>query len=201
MARFTSTRERRFWAWALAVLIAIYASAVFAGSLVNLIRSQTLLGIAFAAGLAVGAVAVMGLALWGRPRAEIWVAAGVIAVYGMIPVRSGLTAVERTHLFEYGLLSAVLYEALTERKENGAGVRLPGFLAILAATSFGWLDEALQALVPTRVYDVRDVGINAIAAIITVATVAAVRRGKERTAQATARSASNTQAGSADDSS
>ena len=81
MVSFTSKRERRLWTWALATLLAIYASAVFAGSLVEGISSDALTGIAFAAGLGLAIAAVAGLALTKRPRAEIWVAVAITAVY------------------------------------------------------------------------------------------------------------------------
>jgi hypothetical protein len=91
------------------------------------------------------------MAITGKPRGEVWVAVAVAAVYAMIPVRSGVGAMERTHLFEFGLLAVFLYEALAERKLHSGGVRLPGLVAILATTVFGWLDEAVQALIPARV--------------------------------------------------
>ena len=180
MSWFNSTRERWLWALALATLIAIYASALFAGSLVDTFGSETVLGVAFGAGLVAAVTAVVGMALTGRSRAEFWVALAVTAVYAMIPVRSGVVAIERTHLFEYGLLAVLLYEALAERKRNGGAIRLPALAAILSASAFGWLDEAVQALVPTRVYDLRDVGINALAALVAVSAFAALRWGRER---------------------
>jgi hypothetical protein len=40
--------------------------------------------------------------------------------------------------------------------------------AILFAAAAGWLDELLQGLLPDRVYDLRDVGINAVAALMAI---------------------------------
>lgn len=176
MGGFTSRREQRLWLSATAVLAGIYGAAVVAGSLVDRFGSETLLGVAFAAGFALAVLAVVGLA-WSRGGAlEGWVALGVLAAYLMIPVRAGVPPLERTHLFEYGLLAVLLLEAATERKKNGRAVPNPPVLAILAATALGWLDEGLQALLPDRTHDLRDVGVNALAAVVAVAAVETVRR-------------------------
>jgi MFS family permease len=178
MPTFTSTRERRLWTATLALLLGIGTAAVFAGRLVDRFGSEVLLGVAFGLGFLLTIAAVLGIGAGRRLRAEAWVTLGVAAVYLMIPVRSGVPAVERTHLFEYGLLAVLLYEALGERRANGAGFRFPGIAAIALATLCGWLDEALQGLVPTRVYDLRDVFINALAAVIAVAAIATLRWGR-----------------------
>ena len=180
MTWITSTRERRLWAWTLAVVAAIYGAAVFAGSLVEVIRAEKALAIAFASGFGLAIAAVVGLAASRRSSAEGWVALGVAATYLMIGVRAGVPAIERTHLFEYGILAVLLYEAMVERKANGATVVAPWFFAVVGAAMLGWLDEVIQAFVPTRVYDARDVGVNALAASIAVSAVAVLRWGRTR---------------------
>lgn len=175
MAWFTSTRERRLWRWTATVLAAIYVAAVAAGSLVEAIGSDVLLGVAFTLGFVLAVATVLGMAL-GRPsRMEGWVALGVAVAFLMVPVRLGVPPLERTHLFEYGLLATLLYEALSERGRNGSPVPHPALAAIAAASLFGWLDEAIQHLLPGRVYDLRDVAVNGLAAVVAVASVAAVR--------------------------
>ena len=187
MPWFTSKRERWLWGWALATLAAIYTSAIFAGALIDALGSEVLLGIAFAAGLVLSCAAVVGMALTGRVWGEVWVTVAVVVVFAMIPVRSGVSAVERSHLFEYGLFAVLLYEALVERKNNGTDIRLPGLVAILTSASFGWMDEAVQAFVPTRVYDLRDVAVNALAGLVAVGAFGALRWGRRRVAGAAAR--------------
>jgi VanZ family protein len=46
---------------------------------------------------------------------------------------------------------------------------------VLVTTVLGWLDEAFQWLVPDRVYDLRDVGFNALAGLVAVAATSALR--------------------------
>lgn len=178
MTQFTSKTERRLWVWALACLCAIYLSAFFAGALVEVLGSQLLLGVTFAAGLALSCVAVVGMALTGRIRGEVWVGLAVAVVFAMVPVRFGVPPLERTHLFEYGLFSVLVHQALVERRKNGAPVRLPGLFAILVTAAFGWLDEALQMFVPSRVYDLRDVMVNSLAGIVAVSAFGALRFGR-----------------------
>lgn len=114
------------------------------------------------------AIALSGLT--GRlGRYEIWVALGVTAVYATVVFRLFITPEERTHLFEYGLLAVLNYQALKERQHNGARVRWPAFLAVALTIILGWLDEGIQAILPNRIYDIRDVGFNALAALMAVA--------------------------------
>lgn len=171
MVRVMSKRERRLWGWALAVLIAIYSTAAWGGSLVRVLGEQDLLGAAFAVGFLLVITAVLGFALHRPPRqTEVWVGVGVVAVYGMVLVRLGTDPIERTHLFEYGLLAVLIYEALLERDRTARSVPVPAALAVVITALLGWIDEGIQALVPQRVYDLRDVGVNALAGLL--ATVA-----------------------------
>ncbi len=175
MVRIMSARERRLWGWTLLVLVAIVTSAVFSGSLVGALGSETVVGLAFGGFFAMAILSVLGLALSGARSRDAWVALAVVTTIAMIPVRSGVTALERTHLFEYGLLAVVLYEAVSERRKHGGRMPPPALAAICLAAAVGWLEEALQAVVPGRVYDLRDVAINATAALAAVSAVATIR--------------------------
>lgn len=160
------------------MLVAIFAAALFAGSLVDAVGSTILPGIAFGVGLLLALTAGIGIAL-GRPSTtRLWVGLAVASACLMIGVRAGVPTLERTHLFEYGLLAVLLYEAMNERRANGAGVRFPGPLVIVVTAGLGWLDEAVQGFVPGRVYDLRDVAVNAIAAAGAVTAIAALRWGQ-----------------------
>ncbi len=176
MSVFTSDRERTLWAWTLVILLGIMASALLGGSFVDVLRAHELLDVAFAAGFTVAVVAVVGIAFARPERVELWTAIGALTVLAMIPVRSGVSAAERTHLFEYGLFAVVLYEALAERARSRAGVPLPGLIAVGGAGLVGCLDEAVQSLVPGRVGDGRDVAIDALAAVVAVSVVGLLRR-------------------------
>lgn len=178
MVSFTTRHEKRLWTAALAVLVAIHAAAAVSGMLLESLGSTAIVGIAFAVGLGLAAVSVAGIALHRGPRLEVWVALAVTSGWLMVPVRSGVSALERTHLFEYGILAALIYAALSERREHRDRPRLPALSAILATAALGWLDEAVQELLPSRVYDIRDVAVNALAAAVAVTVVAVARSAR-----------------------
>lgn len=167
---FTSRRERRLWLCALAVMVAIYSTLGLAGTLAEVLRERDLLPPALLFLMLLTVAAIVGSGLKRRPgRREVWAALGVTAVYAMAVVRMGGTMEERTHLFEYGIVAVLIYQALRERAENGRRVPAPAVLALVATVALGWLDEGLQALIPNRVYDNFDVVRNTVAALIGIA--------------------------------
>lgn len=183
MLRFTSERERRLWLWALVVVVAIYSTLGLAGTLGPALIARGLLDVMFAVAFLLAVVAVVGSALrHGRSRREVWVALGVAVALVMVLVRMGIGPAERTHLFEYGLLAVLVYRALFERRRNGARVPIPAVTAAVLTALVGWLDEGIQALVPNRVYDVRDVGVNALAAVVAVVATSVIRFARDRVA-------------------
>ncbi len=82
---------------------------------------------------------------------------------------------ERTHLMEYGVVGVFVHEALTERASQGRRVPVPAaLLAILATTLVGALDEGIQAILPSRVFDPVDMLFNLLAAVMAVTASAAL---------------------------
>ncbi len=178
---FTSRRERRLWLCALAVVVAIYSTLGLAGSLADVLRERDLLPAAVFVLMLVTVGAIVGSGLKTRPgRREVWVALGLMAVYGMLLVRMGGSMEERTHLFEYGIVSVLIYQALRERSENGRRVPVPAVLALVATSLLGWIDEGIQAVLPDRSYDNFDVLSNVIAAVIGIAGSVIVGSANER---------------------
>jgi len=72
---------------------------------------------------------------------------------------------ERIHFLEYGVLAVLARRALDGRWRP-AGVYLGAWLLTSAA---GWGDELIQGVVPSRVYDMRDVVVNSVAALVALA--------------------------------
>ncbi len=105
-----------------------------------------------------------------RPgRAEIAAGAGILIVYLLAWIRIGVaTPEERTHLFEYSLVAALVHEALLERRENGRRVPVPALLALIIAILLGCLDEGIQSLLPNRVFDLIDIAFNSLAATMII---------------------------------
>lgn len=187
MSLISSDRERRLWLWALAVVVGIYATLGPANTLAGALRASGLLEIAFASGMLLIGVAILLLGLRVRPSgAEIGVAVGVAATYLLVFVRMNLPE-ERTHLIEYSVVAALIYQALGERAANGRKVPYPALLAWGLTALLGLLDEAIQWALPNRVFDPRDILFNALAGFMAVFASFALararqwRRGKRQT--------------------
>jgi len=169
MSLFSSDRERRLWTWTLLVVMAIYSTLGLQGKLAEFLRDQNLLVTSYITLLCLMVLAIIVSVLKRRPgRIEIWVTLGITSVYGMLMLRLFLSPEERTHLFEYGLVGVLVFQALMERLNNGRQVRAPAIIAIVVTALIGWLDEGIQAILPNRVYDIRDVGFNALAGLMAI---------------------------------
>ncbi len=166
---FTSDRERRLWLWTLAAVVAIYATLGAAGGVVDALRERNLLRTSF--GLVLGVVLAAFIWQWAKKRpgwSEIGVAVGVALVYATAFLRIENPA-ERTHLIEYGIVAALIHQALLERARNGRSVPMPAMIAVGATALLGTVDECIQAVLPDRIFDVRDIGFNALAGFMMIA--------------------------------
>ena len=77
---------------------------------------------------------------------------------------------EQVHFIEYGILSALIYVALTHDINNKSIY----FLSALIVFAFGAIDEVIQWILPNRVFDIRDIVINGIAGILVQLLIAMV---------------------------
>jgi len=177
---FTSKRERNLWIGTLATVILIYSTLGLTGKLSQELRNHNLLGIAFASGFLLIVVGIVGSGIAKRARWQtVWVTLGVVAVYGMVMTRMFISPEERTHLIEYGIVAVLIYRALDERIRNGRKISHPAILAIVMTAILGWIDEGIQALLPSRVYDIRDVGFNALAGVMAIVAIWALQRVRQ----------------------
>jgi len=187
---FASDRERRLWAWTLAVVVAIYSTLGLARTLAGVLRDEGLLVASFAFGMVLVGATVVVLGLRKRPgAAEIGIALGIAAAYFMVMLRMALPE-ERTHLIEYGVVAVFIHEALKERARQGRRVPIPALLAIAAASVVGVIDECIQAFIPSRVFDPEDILFNFLAALMAVVSSVALswaRRRRDRVRRETDR--------------
>ena len=187
---FASDRERRLWAWTLAVVVAIYSTLGLARTLAGVLRDEGLLVASFAFGMVLVGATVVVLGLRKRPgAAEIGIALGIAAAYFMVMLRMALPE-ERTHLIEYGVVAVFIHEALKERARQGRRVPIPALLAIAAAAVVGTIDECIQAFIPSRVFDPEDILFNFLAALMAVVSSVALswaRRRRDRVRRETDR--------------
>ncbi len=177
---FTSRRERRLWTAVLVVVVAIYATLGLAQTVTGALRNRSALDATFAAAALVMALVIVALGVRARPRVgELAVLAGVAAVYVMAFVRMAIPE-ERTHLVEYGVVAALILAALRERGRHGRPVRVPALLAFGAAVLLGVVDELIQGVLPSRVFDPVDVFVNVVAAGLAVLVTMVLGRAQRR---------------------
>jgi len=189
---FTSSREKRLWLSALLCQLAIYASLNYVRAPTEWLRERNLLRltIGFFFLLAIAWIAVW---LWRRrpaPR-ELVIVAGFALVY--LYVLLSLDRVEeRAHFLEYGLVGGLVYAALRERYANvlregnepRGPLRFPALTALVITGLLGWGDEGIQYLLPGRVYELRDVGMNVAAGLLIIAAMASLRWARSRAGRA-----------------
>ena len=116
------------------------------------------------------------------------VALGVVAAYLLVFVRMSIPT-ERSHLIEYGVVALFIHEALTERASHGRRVPAPTLLAVLAATLIGVVDECIQLVLPSRVFDPIDMLFNLLAAVMAVTASSALGWARKRSTYKSRRAA------------
>lgn len=168
MSLFASNRERRLWIWASLTVLAIYSTLGLARSLEGTLRAKGLLEASFILGVALIGIAIVIQGWKSRPGGyEIGLALGIAAVYFMVFVRMANPA-ERTHLLEYSVVALLINEALAERSKAGLQVKLQPLLVVLITSVIGLVDECIQLLLPSRIFDPRDILFNGLASALAV---------------------------------
>jgi len=168
MSLFSSFRERKLWYWAGVTWAVIFASIWLAGSVAEFLRDRGLISNAIWLVLFLVVLSVVVHGIRSRSSGfEVIIWMGLFAVYLMVMLRMTLPE-ERSHLIEYSILALFIFEALRERAANRPEMKYPALWAIGITTLLGILDESIQLLVPSRVFDPIDMLFNFIAAILAV---------------------------------
>jgi len=96
-----------------------------------------------------------------------------VLAYAFLLHRFGQFPAERLHLLEYGLMSMLLHRAMT----TDADVSLVSYVGAWGLTILiGFGDETIQWILPQRYFELKDVGLNALAAALGLAMVYLVRQ-------------------------
>lgn len=188
---FASRREKRLWLATGFCIILIYSSLSIARPLAELLREWNLLRLVVVlAFLAAGSLVLWRLLVTRAGWRVLGITGVMAAGYLLLLTAIPMMPEERLHFLEYGVVAALVYLALRERRagfaETGAShsdllARVPPFAAAVVVTGvLGWIDEGIQAILPNRVYDLRDVAFNTVAALLSVASVKLVEWAKMR---------------------
>ena len=157
----------RSWALLSGYVLAIFASLPFVREVVIALRQQHLLGGAVTLLYFVAAVAVVYHVVFDVQLSDKIAFLALVlltAVTGAMILGLSIPE-ERVHFVQYGLLALLARGALAWHLKPWQ--QYVG--ALLVAATAGWLDELIQGLLPDRVYDLRDVAINAVAALLALA--------------------------------
>lgn len=184
--RVGSVAERRWWTAVAVALGATYASLSWMQVALDALRERNLLRRSLVAVAALTAAGIVGWLLRRRAGWREWLVLGACAVaYALVATRFEVIQ-ERIHLLQYGLVALLFLGALEARASGGtarflAVVETPPRAAagaVLLAAAAGWIDEGIQGILPNRHYDLRDVGLNALAGAMAVAALAGLRRAR-----------------------
>lgn len=130
------------------------------------LRNTDLLGATVTGLYALAVAGVVYYVLFNRRVAD-WVAFMVVAALLCVVtvLLLGLAIPEeRVHFLQYGLMALLARHAYAGGNERPR-IRVSMVVACLLTSGLGLLDECLQGLVPSRIFDWRDVGMNAGAAV------------------------------------
>lgn len=155
------------------VLLGIYSTLAVARTITNALRDANLLrvsvGVVFGLVTIVLVLGVVRSPALRSPR--VLISAAVVALAYVLVIWPMDSPEEKLHFVEYGVVAVLAFFA--------SPLQWPEPRRIVAAALFtgaaGWLDEGIQALLPSRYYDLRDVGFNALAGVMALSAMALVR--------------------------
>jgi hypothetical protein len=167
MPLFISSKEKRLWLYALIVLIAIFSTLALGRPLQKMLRDQNIQAVFFVLGMMLTGVTIIVHGLKVLPsKTEMAIWFGLAAVYIMFVFRLG--APERSHLMEYSVLAIFIHKALIERLSRKNQVLIPALLAFVTTVIIGVIDESVQIVLPSRVFDPVDMLFNSLAALLAI---------------------------------
>ncbi len=176
-----SERERRWWIAALALIILIYSTLYFVRGPAEFLRAHGLLRLTVGALFGGAAVEIIRrIRKRGAGPREGLVLLGFAGVFCGAVLLADLPE-EKLHFLEYGLLGAILFQACTERSARlGRGSWGAAAIATVLAGLAGWADEGIQAILPNRYYDLRDILWNLLGSTIVILALFAAAAARKR---------------------
>lgn len=175
-------RSPRGWWLALACYAAaLVGSAPYARSAVVSLREWDLLGLSISSAYIVAAGVAGRQILMDRRLSDAMAFGCLVILTGVAgTLLMGISIPEeRIHFLQYGFLAWLALRALEPRLEPWK-LQVVAFVGVAL---LGLCDELYQGWLPNRVFDWRDVGLNAIGALFTVVVWTFLQRAQHRVAQ------------------
>ena len=162
-SRGTVTDALKKWTAALAYVGAIYATLGVAPRPLAVLRAHNCLRLTLAIAFLACVLLVLNVMRF-RSR-NLWNYFGFALTVGAYLglTRFVQTPEEQVHFVQYGLVGVLFLRAV---RTHTPTLPVAYAVAFALAALAGWLDEVLQGHVPGRHYDVRDIQLNAVSALL-----------------------------------
>lgn len=144
----------------------VFGTVPLTRQVVLALRNTDLLGATVTGSYALAVAGVVYYVLFNRRLAD-WIAFAVVAALLCVVtvLLLGLAIPEeRVHFLQYGAMALLARSALGRGLDASAHAAQNLLLGVALTSTLGLLEECLQGLVPRRVFDWRDVAMNAGAA-------------------------------------
>ncbi len=183
--------ERRWWIGAVVWTAALYLGTALAQQIMLALRGRGLLTHSVTAAFVLAGIVALVLVVRAGGRARTLAVAAAFALVYVTILRGMPIVQERLHFIQFGVLALLSMRALELRALRlGPGSwwrRHPELGGIVIGSLGGFGDELVQAVVPSRVFDWRDVGFNAAAALLAIAAARTLRTAIARDREPQAR--------------
>jgi hypothetical protein len=165
--------ERRSWVWVFICIGLIYATIPLARLLVGMVDEQFGREIFLYACLLLftlgGAFGLRNLRHRQLPTGAYLCLIGVLFIFAVTIYQLRAIPEEALHVAQYALLAGLVYRAFAHRVRDHTIFPL----ALLLTSMVGMVDEYFQWVVPSRYFDLTDIGLNAFAGLIAMIGLAA----------------------------
>lgn len=176
--------QRLSYRWAVLWTLATFALLPFGRAIVEPLRHNGLLAYSIMLVLVLAGVASAGFIRLARQRGL----SSAAALLALVSIGTTLVGVwflvgrieERWHIVQYGVLGALVLAPQIVGRSQTTALGVPLVRSALAVGAVGWLDEGIQYLLPSRVYDLNDVVLNAIAGTLGCLILAGVMLVQQR---------------------
>jgi len=161
------------WAWVVLFTLFVYATLPVGPRVWRWFTSTSTF---WSANGAVAGLVIVGVgAVWiAARRANLTLRScalglAIALVYAVCLRFINLTPAEKTHFLYYGFLAFLVHRAMRQHLEEGVALYL-AVIALVALIGLG--DELIQYVLPRRVFEWKDVGLNALSGALAMGMIA-----------------------------